>query len=93
VFELKPKYQLGTIAAHGSVVVIGEVGHFLSLFKIYCQVQLLFFFFWQDRKVHLNEWDGKTLKETVVLEGNQNIVSALAFSPDGKLLASGDVNI
>jgi len=30
------------------------------------------------------------LKETVVLEGNQNIVSALAFSPDGKLLASGD---
>ena len=32
------------------------------------------------------------MKETVVLEGNQNIVSALAFSPDGKLLASGDVN-
>ena len=27
----------------------------------------------------------------MVLEGNQNIVSALAFSPDGKLLASGDV--
>ena len=32
VFELKPKYQLGTIAAHGSVVVIGEVGHLLSFF-------------------------------------------------------------
>ena len=31
VFELKPKFQLGTIAAHGSVVVIGEVGH-LSFF-------------------------------------------------------------
>ena len=28
----------------------------------------------------------------MVLEGNQNIVSALAFSPDGKLLASGDVS-
>lgn len=27
-----------------------------------------------------------------MLEGNQNIVSALAFSPDGKLLASGDVS-
>ena len=53
---------------------------------------LIFFFFSQDRKVHLNEWDGKTLKEIVVLEGNQNIVSALAFSPDGKLLASGDVS-
>lgn len=47
----------------------------------------------QDRKVHLNEWDGKTLKEIVVLEGNQNIVSALAFSPDGRLLASGDVSV
>jgi len=60
---------------------------------------LVFFFlfvvlksFSQDRKVHLNEWDGETLKETVVFEGNQNIVSALAFSPDGKLLASGDVS-
>jgi len=67
LFEQKPKYQPGAVAAHGSVVAIGE-----------------------DRKVHLNEWDGKTLKETVVLEGNQNIVSALAFSPDGRLLASGD---
>jgi len=67
LFGQKPKYQPGAVAAHGSVVAIGE-----------------------DRKVHLNEWDGKTLKEIVVLEGNQNIVSALAFSPDGRLLASGD---
>ncbi|KAF8155889.1 WD40-repeat-containing domain protein [Crassisporium funariophilum] len=44
----------------------------------------------EDRKVRLNEWDGKTLKEVTVLEGNQGAVSALAFSPDGKLLASGD---
>ena len=28
----------------------------------------------------------------MVLEGNQNFVSALSFSPDGKLLASGDVS-
>jgi WD40 repeat protein len=47
----------------------------------------------QDCKVHLNEWDGKTMSETVVLEGNTGIVSALAFSPDGKLLASGDVSV
>lgn len=45
----------------------------------------------QDQKVHLNHWDGKVLKETDVLEGNKGIVSALAFSPDGNLLAAGDV--
>lgn len=34
VFELKPKYQLGAIAARGSVVAIGEVrGHFLFFYK------------------------------------------------------------
>ena len=34
VFELKPQYQLGAIAAHGSVVAIGEVsGIFLLLFN------------------------------------------------------------
>lgn len=45
----------------------------------------------QDQKVRLNHWDGKVLKETDVLEGNKGIVSALAFSPDGNLLAAGDV--
>jgi WD40 repeat protein len=47
----------------------------------------------QDCKVYLNEWDGKVLNEIGVLEGNTGIVSALAFSPDGKLLASGDVSM
>ncbi|KAG6919841.1 hypothetical protein DXG01_000346 [Tephrocybe rancida] len=44
----------------------------------------------EDQKVRLNSWDGKALTETVVLEGNKGVISALAFSPDGKLLASGD---
>ncbi|KAF8889596.1 WD40 repeat-like protein [Infundibulicybe gibba] len=44
----------------------------------------------EDGKVRLNEWDGKTLTETAVFEVNRAVISALAFSPDGKMLASGD---
>ncbi|KAI1787572.1 WD40 repeat-like protein [Ganoderma leucocontextum] len=44
----------------------------------------------EDQKVRLYAWDGKTLAESATLEGNKGVVSALAFSPDGKLLASGD---
>ncbi|KAJ3840032.1 WD40 repeat-like protein [Lentinula raphanica] len=46
----------------------------------------------EDSKVHLYQWDGKTLKDDVtpILQGNKAVVSVLAFSPDGKLLASGD---
>ena len=46
----------------------------------------------QDMKVHLYDWDGKAFKESAVLEGNKGTVSAIAFSPDGSLLASGDVS-
>jgi WD40 repeat protein len=45
----------------------------------------------QDQKVHLYDWDGKALKGSGVLEGNKGVVSALAFSHDGNLLAAGDV--
>jgi WD40 repeat protein len=45
----------------------------------------------QDQKVRLYQWDGKTLKESAVLEGNKGVVSAVAFSPDGSHLAAGDV--
>lgn len=46
VFELKPKYQFGAIAAHGSVVVIGSVRGFylkvLVVFKLFKFFSLLF---------------------------------------------------
>jgi len=45
-----------------------------------------------DRNVRLYDWDGKVLKTTGALEGNTGTISALAFSPDGKLIASGDSN-
>ncbi|KAF5389602.1 hypothetical protein D9757_004234 [Collybiopsis confluens] len=47
----------------------------------------------EDSRVHLYQWDGKSLKEDAVpiLEGNKAVVSALAFSPDGNLLAAGDL--
>ncbi|TBU43911.1 WD40 repeat-like protein [Dichomitus squalens] len=44
----------------------------------------------EDQKVRLYSWDGKALSEKATLEGNKGTVSALAFSPDGKHLASGD---
>lgn len=47
----------------------------------------------KDNKVRLYDWDGKSLKETGLLENNRAIISALAFSPDGKYLAVGDVSV
>ena len=47
----------------------------------------------QDNKVRLHKWDGKKLEETGLLEGHQAQISALAFSPDGKCIATGDVSI
>ena len=47
----------------------------------------------QDQKVRLYSWDGKALAESATLDGNKGAVSALAFSPDGSLLASGDVSV
>ncbi|KAG8997571.1 WD40 repeat-like protein [Tulasnella sp. JGI-2019a] len=44
----------------------------------------------EDQKVYLYEWSGGALKEVGKLESNRGIVSALAFSPDGLVLASGD---
>ncbi|KAF9443022.1 WD40 repeat-like protein [Macrolepiota fuliginosa MF-IS2] len=44
----------------------------------------------EDNKVRLYDWDGKSLKEAGVLEVNRALISALAFSPDGKYLAAGD---
>ncbi|KAI0716528.1 WD40 repeat-like protein [Earliella scabrosa] len=44
----------------------------------------------EDQKVRLYSWDGKALTESATLDGNKGAVSALAFSPDGALLASGD---
>jgi WD40 repeat protein len=50
------------------------------------------FFFSQDQKVRLYNWDGKGLQEAAVLEANRGLVSVLAFSPDGLKLAAGDVS-
>ncbi|TFK88146.1 WD40 repeat-like protein [Polyporus arcularius HHB13444] len=44
----------------------------------------------EDQKVRLYSWDGKSLTESATLDGAKGTVSALAFSPDGALLASGD---
>jgi WD40 repeat protein len=46
----------------------------------------------QDAKVRLYTWDGKSLKETGLLEGNRGPISAIRFSPDGTMVVSSDVS-
>lgn len=44
----------------------------------------------EDAKVRLYNWDGKSLKEAGLLEGNRDLISAIRFSPDGKKVVAGD---
>jgi WD repeat-containing protein 1 (actin-interacting protein 1) len=46
----------------------------------------------EDNVVHLYSWQGQSLEKAGQLEGNKGVVSALAFSPDSSLVASGDVS-
>lgn len=89
VHELQTKFTPGSIATAGNTVAVGGEVRLSNPTKapdvdIMCPLQ--------DHKVHLYEWDGKMLKETGLLEGNRGPVGALAFSPDGNLLAAGDVS-
>lgn len=44
----------------------------------------------EDAKVRLYNWDGKSLKEAGLLEGNRDLISAIRFSPDGTKVVAGD---
>ncbi|KAF7325637.1 WD40 repeat-like protein [Mycena kentingensis (nom. inval.)] len=44
----------------------------------------------EDQKVRLYDWSGTAFADAGVLENNKGLISALAFSPDGTLLAAGD---
>jgi WD40 repeat protein len=44
----------------------------------------------EDQTIYLYEWDGSQFKESAKLENSRGRVTALAFSPDGSLLAAGD---
>jgi len=45
-----------------------------------------------DKNVYLYTLSGNSLNQTAKLEGHRGPLSAIAFSPNGKLLASGDTN-
>ncbi|KAI9333062.1 WD40-repeat-containing domain protein [Zopfochytrium polystomum] len=44
----------------------------------------------EDRKLHVFSFDGQQITEVTTLENNRGQITALAFSPDGSLLASAD---
>lgn len=84
------KYEAHGIASAGSVVAVGgDVSLACMLSCMHPHTHYTTFI--QDNKVYLYAWDGKELKAGDVLEGPKGVVHALAFSPDGKLLAAGDV--
>ncbi|KAJ3808953.1 WD40-repeat-containing domain protein [Lentinula aff. lateritia] len=86
IFDLSTKYTPSAITVKGSLVAIG--GESITSLSVI----MITLITCQDSKVHLYQWDGKSLEDGAVpiLQGNKAVVSALAFSPDGNLLASGD---
>jgi WD40 repeat protein/tRNA A-37 threonylcarbamoyl transferase component Bud32 len=47
---------------------------------------------YQGRAVKVFDWDGERLAEARTLQGHPSPVTAAVYSPDGKLLATGDVH-
>jgi hypothetical protein len=93
VFELSTPFSPSAVTASKSTVAVG--GDVRTIYFIFLHVHLapLRRFAIQDFKVYLYNWDGKSLTQTAVLNGNKGVVSALKFSPDLTLLASGDVRV
>ena len=88
-FELSTSFGPSAIDVYGSLVAVGgEVGCFYHS----CALLSINKSDTKDAKVRLYNWDGKSLKETGLLEGNKGPISAIRFSPDGTMVVSGDVS-
>jgi WD40 repeat protein len=46
---------------------------------------------WQAKTVRVYDWDGNKVTKVHILKGHRAPVGAVAYSPDGKFLASGDL--
>jgi hypothetical protein len=88
VFQTEPKFSPASVAVADGVVAFGGDVRASTMTKAQADQA----HFSQDMKVHLYTWDGQSLKDAGTLEGNKATVSALAFTPDGSLLAAGDVS-
>lgn len=87
-FELSTSFTPNAIDVHDSLVAVGgEVGRGTIRTPCWRLITVA-----QDTKVRLYEWDGKSLKETGMLEGNRGPISAIKFSPDGTMVVSGNVS-
>jgi WD40 repeat protein len=87
--ELSTSFTPSVLDAHGSLVAVGGE---VCCFSHSCTMPAIDGGDTQDAKVRLYNWDGKSLKEAGLLEGNKGPISAVRFSPDGTMVVSGDVS-
>lgn len=87
-FELSTSFTPSAVHAHGSLVAVGGEVYYLY----HTCARLAIDNNTQDAKVRLYDWDGRSLRETGLLEGNKGSITAIQFSPDGTKLVSGDVS-
>lgn len=87
ISDLSVEYGPSSVAVGNETVAVGGEVRAASCCCVSLCSRIL-----KDKKIHLYNWTDDTLKEVGTLEENRGTISAISFSPDGSLLAAGDVS-